>query len=64
MLQHENPQYRALAAEALGEIGESSDLIINALESLKEDKDKNVIKTVEWSLSELNMKKRMVEDEN
>ena len=55
ILEHDNPQYRALAAEALGEIGEPSKVVINSLESLKDDKDKNVIKTVQWSLNELRM---------
>lgn len=64
MLQHENAQYRALAAEALGEIGEPSDLIINSLESLKDDKDRNVIKTVQWSLNQLQIIKSRSNNEN
>lgn len=64
MLQHENAQYRALAAEALGEIGEPSDLIINSLESLKDDKDRNVVKTVQWSLNQLQIIKSRSNNEN
>ena len=63
ILQHENALYRALAVEALGEIGEPSDLIINSLESLKDDKDRNVIKTVEWSLNELRRIQRRRDNE-
>lgn len=64
MLQHENAQYRALAAEALGEIGEPSDLIINSLEPLKDDKDRNVVKTVQWSLNQLQIIKSRSNNEN
>ena len=64
ILEHENPQYRALAAEALGEIGEPSKAVINSLESLKDDKDKNVIKTVQWSLNELRMIKNRRDNED
>ena len=64
ILEHENPQYRALAAEALGEIGEPSKEVINSLESLKDDKDKNVIKTVQWSLNELRMIKNRRDNED
>jgi NLR family CARD domain-containing protein 3 len=54
ILKHDNPSYRALAAEALGEIGEPTELILSSLMLLKSDNDRNVIKTVEWSLKELN----------
>jgi HEAT repeat protein len=54
MLQHENSAYRSLAAEALGEIGEPSLSVINSLNTLKKDSDKNVVKSAEWSLKELN----------
>jgi len=64
MLEHDNPQYRALAAEALGEIGEPSKQIINSLESLRGDEDRNVIKTVEWSLNELQIIQNRRNNEN
>jgi len=64
MLEHDNPQYRALAAEALGEIGEPSKQIINSLESLRDDEDRNVIKTVEWSLNELQRIQNRRDNEN
>ena len=64
MLEHDNPQYRALAAEALGEIGEPSKQIINSLESLRDDEDRNVIKTVEWSLNELQIIQNRRDNEN
>jgi len=64
MLEHDKPQYRALAAEALGEIGEPSKQVISSLESLKDDKDKNVIKTAEWSLKELQMIQNRRDNEN
>ena len=64
ILKHENSQYRALAAEALGEIGEPSKQVISSLESLKDDKDRNVIKTVEWSLNELQMIQNRRDNEN
>ena len=64
ILKHENSQYRALAAEALGEIGEPSKQVISSLESLKDDKDRNVIKTVEWSLKELQMIQNRRDNEN
>ena len=64
ILKHENSQYRALAAEALGEIGEPSKQVISSLESLKNDKDRNVIKTVEWSLKELQMIQNRRDNEN
>ena len=64
MLEHDNPQYRALAAEALGEIGEPSKQIISSLESLRDDEDRNVIKTVEWSLKELQMIQNRRDNEN
>ena len=64
MLEHDNPQYRALAAEALGEIGEPSKQIINSLESLRDDEDRNVIKTVEWSLNELQIIQSRRDNEN
>ena len=64
ILRHENSQYRALAAEALGEIGEPSKQVISSLESLKNDKDRNVIKTVEWSLKELQMIQNRRDNEN
>ena len=54
MLQHENSAYRSLAAEALGEIGVPSLSVINSLNTLKKDSDKNVVKSAEWSLKELN----------
>ena len=53
MLEHDNANYRALSAEALGEIGYPSLHVINALNNLINDKDNNVVKTVEWSLKEL-----------
>ena len=64
MLEHDNPQYRALAAEALGEIGEPSKQIISSLESLRSDEDRNVIKTVEWSLNELKIIQSRRDNEN
>ena len=64
MLEHDNPQYRALAAEALGEIGEPSKQIISSLESLRSDEDRNVIKTVEWSLNELQIIQSRRDNEN
>jgi len=64
MLEHDNPQYRALAAEALGEIGEPSKQIISSLESLRSDEDRNVIKTVEWSLNELQRIQNRRDNEN
>ena len=64
ILEHDNPQYRALAAEALGEIGEPSKQIINSLESLRGDEDRNVIKTVEWSLNELEIIQNRRDNEN
>tara|TARA_B100001029_G_scaffold98055_1_gene80624 strand:- start:1235 stop:2644 length:1410 start_codon:yes stop_codon:yes gene_type:complete len=64
MLEHDNPQYRALAAEALGEIGEPSKQIISSLESLRSDEDRNVIKTVEWSLNELEIIQNRRDNEN
>ena len=64
MLEHDNPQYRALAAEALGEIGEPSKQIISSLESLRGDEDRNVIKTVEWSLNELQRIQNRRDNEN
>ena len=64
ILEHDNPQYRALAAEALGEIGEPSKQIINSLESLRGDEDRNVIKTVEWSLNELQIIQNRRNNEN
>ncbi len=64
MLKHDNPQYRALAAEALGEIGEPSKQIISSLESLRGDEDRNVIKTVEWSLNELQIIQNRRDNEN
>ena len=64
MLEHDNPQYRALAAEALGEIGEPSKQIISSLESLRDDEDRNVIKTVEWSLNELQRIQNRRDNEN
>ena len=64
ILEHDNPQYRALAAEALGEIGEPSIKIINSLESLRDDEDRNVIKTVEWSLNELQIIQNRRDNEN
>tara|TARA_Y100000746_G_scaffold104965_1_gene89484 strand:+ start:653 stop:2062 length:1410 start_codon:yes stop_codon:yes gene_type:complete len=64
ILKHENSQYRALAAEALGEIGEPSKQVISSLESLKDDKDRNVIKTVEWSLKELQIIQNRRDNEN
>ena len=64
MLEHDNPQYRALAAEALGEIGEPSRQIISSLESLRSDEDRNVIKTVEWSLNELEIIQNRRDNEN
>ena len=64
MLEHDNPQYRALAAEALGEIGEPSKQIISSLESLRSDEDRNVIKTVEWSLNELKIIQNRRDNEN
>ena len=64
MLEHDNPQYRALAAEALGEIGEPSKQIISSLESLRSDEDRNVIKTVEWSLNELQIIQNRRDNEN
>jgi HEAT repeat protein len=54
MLQHENSAYRSLAAEALGEIGVPALSVINSLNTLKKDSDKNVVKSAEWSLKELN----------
>ena len=54
MLQHDNSSYRALAAEALGEIGEPSLLVINSLNIMKKDNDNNVVRSAEWSLKELN----------
>ena len=64
MLEHDNPQYRALAAEALGEIGEPSKQIISSLESLRSDEDRNVIKTAEWSLKELEIIQNRRDNEN
>ena len=64
ILEHDNPQYRALAAEALGEIGEPSKQIISSLESLRSDEDRNVIKTVEWSLNELKIIQNRRDNEN
>jgi HEAT repeat protein len=54
ILQHENAAYRSLAAEALGEIGEPLLPVINSLNTLKKDSDKNVVKSAKWSLKELN----------
>ena len=52
-LKHENPEYRALAAEALGEIGSSSSDVIESLVSLLDDPNKNVKQTAKWSIKEL-----------
>ena len=54
MLQHDNAAYRALAAEALGEIGEPSLPVIHSLSIMKKDSNYNVVKSAEWSLKELN----------
>ena len=53
MLQHSNADYRALAAEALGEIGEPSEIAIKSLNILKQDKNEYVSSSAEWALNEL-----------
>ena len=53
ILQHNNSEYRALAAEALGEIGEPSDVVMKSLNILKEDKNEYVSSSVKWALNEL-----------
>ena len=52
-LKHENPEYRALAAEALGEIGSSSNDVMESLISLLDDPNKNVMQTAKWAIREL-----------
>ena len=52
-LTHSNPEYRALAAEALGELGIRTDDVIQALNLLLNDPNKNVMQSANWSLKEL-----------
>ena len=52
-LKHTNPEYRALAAEALGEIRNPSKEVIRSLNLLLTDPNKNVMQSASWSLKEL-----------
>ena len=52
-LKHPNSEYRALAAEALGEMGDNSIEVLTALTSLLNDPNKNVMQSAIWSIREL-----------
>ena len=63
MLQHDNAEYRALAAEALGEIGEPSEVVLKSLNILLQEENIYVSSSADWSINEL-MRVKKIRDES